>query len=259
MAGNCLLLLIDDIATLLDNIAMMSKMAGKNGYQSIARGIKPSRGALHKASFFKVGLSLKSLSKKKIPAILINKSFYLSNRSILYMATVDRQYIRHPSEIPLEYALTETPPDYHMDYISNVSEGGLSFHSDHYIAPQKWIHLYIPIDENYFEADAQVRWCKETGYAAESSSSTHQATTNHSHCHSSHHNQYNIGVSFRDKEQAFSARMVEQICYIEEYKRTVKQKEGRELTSDQAAAEWIEKYASDFPQTINKNSLNHGG
>lgn len=139
-------------------------------------------------------------------------------------SVVDRRYIRHPSAIPLEYSVTDAPPDYQMDYLNNVSEGGLSFHSSQYIAPEKWIHLYIPIDENYFEADAKVRWCEQ-----------------------SDDNTFDIGVSFSDPQQAYSARMVEQICYIEEYKSTIKQKEGRDLTSDQAAAEWIAKYAGNFP------------
>lgn len=139
-------------------------------------------------------------------------------------SVVDRRYIRHPSAIPLEYSITRTPPNYQMDYVKNVSEGGLSFHSSHYIEPEKWVHLYIPIDENYFEADAKVRWCRQFD-----------------------EDNYDIGLSFSDPEKAFSARMVEQICYIEEYKKNIQQKEGRELTSDQAAAEWIEKYASEFP------------
>ncbi len=68
--------------------------------------------------------------------------------------------MRHPSEIPLEYRVSETPPVYNMNFINNVSEGGLSFQSSNYIEPEKWLHIFIPIDKQYFEADAQVRWCK---------------------------------------------------------------------------------------------------
>jgi hypothetical protein len=38
--------------------------------------------------------------------------------------------------------------------------------------------------------------------------------------------------------------MVEQICFIEHYKNEVLETEGRALTSEQAAAEWIEKYGA---------------
>ena len=43
--------------------------------------------------------------------------------------------------------------------------------------------------------------------------------------------------------------MVEQICHIEQYRREVLKKEGRRLSSEEAASEWIVKYASDFPDT----------
>jgi hypothetical protein len=42
--------------------------------------------------------------------------------------------------------------------------------------------------------------------------------------------------------------MVEQVCHIEQYKADVLKKEGRELTGEEAAKEWILKYAKDFPR-----------
>jgi hypothetical protein len=42
-------------------------------------------------------------------------------------------------------------------------------------------------------------------------------------------------------------RLIEQICYIEHYRQEVLISEGRKLTSEQAALEWIEKFAQDFP------------
>ena len=41
--------------------------------------------------------------------------------------------------------------------------------------------------------------------------------------------------------------MVEQVCYIESYKKVVYETEGRQLTTEEAAMEWIRKYASQFP------------
>ena len=41
--------------------------------------------------------------------------------------------------------------------------------------------------------------------------------------------------------------MIEQVCYIENYRRKVKEEQGRELDSKQAAMEWIARNASDFP------------
>ena len=56
-----------------------------------------------------------------------------------------------------------------------------------------------------------------------------------------------IGAKFLDKDDMFKARMVEQVCYIEHYKKEVLRKEGRSLSTEEAAQEWIKKYAKDFP------------
>ena len=56
-----------------------------------------------------------------------------------------------------------------------------------------------------------------------------------------------VGVEFLDEVDLFRARMVEQICHIEHYKKTLRESEGRHLTSQEAALEWISKYADGFP------------
>ena len=58
---------------------------------------------------------------------------------------------------------------------------------------------------------------------------------------------YEVGVEFVMPDDEYRARMVEQLCYIEHYKRRVQAREGRELSGEQAAREWIEKYAAHFP------------
>ncbi|MFT7386841.1 MAG: hypothetical protein ACI8VC_000076 [Candidatus Endobugula sp.] len=142
---------------------------------------------------------------------------------------VDRQFIRHPSNVPLGYFVTEMPELCNMDIVYNVNQGGLSFHANEYISPNKWLQLYIPINENLFYAYAQVRWCKKLPFNS----------LNYSH--------FRVGVSFCSSDDAFSARMVEQVCHIEEYKKRVAKYEGRILDNDQAATEWITQYADSFP------------
>jgi hypothetical protein len=65
-------------------------------------------------------------------------------------------------------------------------------------------------------------------------------------CHRSN-SHFAIGVEFLDSAEAFRVRMIEQICHIESYQREVEQREGRQLTAEQAAAEWISRHASSFP------------
>jgi len=143
------------------------------------------------------------------------------------MASVEQRYIQHPSSIPLEYSLTNTPAEYTTEVVNGAAGGGLSFHTTQYLPPKQWLHLSIPINKNHFEADAQVRWCQKHN----------------------DHQYYNVGVTFSNIKQAFSMHMIEQVCYIEKYRIMIKHIEGRELSNDQAAAEWIERYAEEFAQT----------
>jgi hypothetical protein len=48
--------------------------------------------------------------------------------------------------------------------------------------------------------------------------------------------------------EAFESRMAEQLCHIESYRRRVSLLEGRELSPDEAASEWIIEYAQRYPR-----------
>ena len=47
---------------------------------------------------------------------------------------------------------------------------------------------------------------------------------------------------------AYAVRMVEQVCHIESYRQRLSQERGRDISSEEAAQEWISHYAADFPQ-----------
>ena len=59
---------------------------------------------------------------------------------------------------------------------------------------------------------------------------------------------YEIGIKFERSRDAYRLRMIEQICHIEHYRKEVERLEGRRLDSQQAAEEWIARYAKDFPE-----------
>ncbi len=134
-----------------------------------------------------------------------------------------RQYIRHPSDIPIEFK-PDSASYALQDRLTNVSRGGLSFLSpkEQSIGSTLWIKInYV---DPAFEAPVRVSWCRPR-------------TGGH----------YEVGVEFVAVEDEYRARMVEQICYIEHYKREIMRSEGRSLSSQEAAQEWIERYAKDFP------------
>jgi len=133
-----------------------------------------------------------------------------------------RQYIRHPTDIPIDYNIGDLVVD-EREYLNNISHGGLSFQSKICIETGSKIMIRIPIREPLFEEEGIVVWCSERNEF------------------------YDVGIQFKNKLSEFRIRMIEQVCHIEHYKQEVLEKEGRNLSGKEAAAEWISKYAKDFP------------
>ena len=133
-----------------------------------------------------------------------------------------RRYIRHPSHVPIRFDLggmTARRPD----RLRNVSEGGLCFATANCLPSGRAIRVVIPLLGREFEVDGVVAWCRA---AAEG---------------------FEVGVRFASQQDRFTARMVEQLAYIEEYRLQVEREEGRQLSAEQAAREWIERFAGRFP------------
>ena len=135
-----------------------------------------------------------------------------------------RSYIRHPSDIPIHVQVESAQQGIARQRLANVSHGGLAFESERKIETGMVIQLNIDVVEPGFAAEGVVTHCQQEA------------------------DHYIIGVQFTRRDDLFVARMVEQICHIEHYKREVAEREGREITGQQAAKEWIAKYASSFPQ-----------
>ena len=134
-----------------------------------------------------------------------------------------RSYIRHPSDIPIEYQADERKSDISQEHLHDISPGGLSFSSVRSLDPGTLITIRISCVQPGFQARAYVVWCRRDGTG------------------------FLIGVAFAERGDLFRARMVEQICHIEHYRAGVLASEGRQLDGEQAAREWILKFAEDFP------------
>ena len=134
-----------------------------------------------------------------------------------------REFIRHPADVPIQVQ-SASDGRFEGRAAQNVSFGGLAFSSATAIEPETFITLRLPYLLPVFEvATARVAWCRNEG------------------------TQYVVGVQFQDPEEAFRVRMVEQLLHIESYRREIQQQEGRPLTTEEAAREWIGRYASSFP------------
>lgn len=135
-----------------------------------------------------------------------------------------REYIRHTVDVPLEVR-TVARPNGAARHGVNVSHGGLAFTSDECMEPGATIDLNIPTVDPPFHAHARVVWCRPE------------------------EDHFLIGAQFLDKDDAFRSRMVQQVCSIEHYRREVTEREGRDLSTQDAAMEWIQKYAGRFPDS----------
>ena len=133
-----------------------------------------------------------------------------------------RQYMRHPADIPIEVSRGHQPAPAGCQ-IHDVGHGGLAFHADAEVEPGIIVEIRIPFVRPVFETQARVAWC------------------------SAQTDGFELGVEFLGGDDAFRARMVEQVCHIEDYRRSVYRTQGRRLTAEEAAMEWIAKFAAQFP------------
>ncbi|WP_409526113.1 PilZ domain-containing protein [Nitrincola sp. MINF-07-Sa-05] len=132
-----------------------------------------------------------------------------------------RRYLRHSTDMPLTYRIADQAPEISLEHLADISAGGLCFSSNQFIDPGHV--MSVNIDPPPFSAKGVVVWCRPD------------------------ERRFKIGVAFANPEDPFSVRMVDQICRIEEYRQQVMDEEDRHLNSEQAAFEWIEKFAGDYP------------
>ncbi len=137
-----------------------------------------------------------------------------------------RKYIRHPVDVPIEVALdwADDEDDETVDQtITNVSLGGLAFVSPRPFDILSRVRISIPILDQETTLVGNVVWCEKSASG------------------------YEIGIEFERSRDVYRLRMIEQICHIEHYRKEIARVEGRELSAQEAAREWISKYAGDFP------------
>ncbi|TLS65647.1 PilZ domain-containing protein [Mariprofundus erugo] len=131
-----------------------------------------------------------------------------------------RSFIRHPVDVPIQI-YPQLGPLLSEVQMRDVGKGGLAFRTNVALDSGMLLTLVIPHVHPPFEETGVVCWCQPDG------------------------DSFEVGVRFVDQEVMFKARMVEQICYIEEYRRRENGR-GRRLSLEESAREWVNKYAADF-------------
>jgi PilZ domain-containing protein len=136
-----------------------------------------------------------------------------------------REYIRHPSSIPVQILQQDGDESFGINTLNNVSFGGVSCLCSDPVEKGCAVKMTINCVDPDFEIKGKTVWCRPTNDV------------------------YEIGIEFIvSKDKVYHLRMVEQLCHIEHYRNEVLRNEGRTLTSETAAKEWIEKHAANFPK-----------
>ncbi len=137
--------------------------------------------------------------------------------------TAIRRYVRQVTGIPVEVSL-EYRPDYRADddTITNISLGGLCFVASDRLDVDESIQVRVPLLNQESSLAGRVVWCEKSERG------------------------YEVGLEFDNPDEVERLKMIDQICQIEQFRQQVEQQDGRDLSSEEAAREWIRRYAGEF-------------
>ena len=139
-----------------------------------------------------------------------------------------RHFIRHPLCLPLSYKVIEKGLKKDQKNIRsqtiNISLGGLLFPAKYPVDPESKITIKMPFENRVFNVRAQVVRC----------------------IHNSETRFYDIAVSFLKTQEAFKAKMIEQIYLIAGYRDKLRAQSGKEVSLEEASRQWIKRYAARF-------------
>lgn len=142
-------------------------------------------------------------------------------------------YIQHPDNTPLSLdarpsslpnAPPNAPPNATPDTLPDKPPLplGLICNSIQNLPNGTVVEISSPRVAPDMRSKGQIIWCRRLG------------------------DRYQVGVAFYSSEELYTARMLEQLCHIEHYRR-ISVTTGARLSPEHAAREWIEQYAEKFP------------
>lgn len=131
--------------------------------------------------------------------------------------TEPQLYIQHPNNVDIEFF-----PQSSVSSESDCLPLGLICNQDTEYPLGTVLSVSHPQLSEELKIEAVVVWCRRQK------------------------NGYQIGLGFRTEEDLYRVRMLEQLCHIQLYQKEMRS-EGRKLSQENAAKEWIAQYAAHFP------------
>lgn len=137
-----------------------------------------------------------------------------------------RKYVRHPSTIPIELSIARAPC-IGPQLLANIATGGFACTVSEPLPVGSTVQLRIPMIWPDYRGCGVVKWCR------------------------SEPPNYEVGIEFCAQD-LFKAKMIEQLSQIEHYRNQLWVEEGRIVDGEQAAVEWIARYAKEFAEAFQK-------
>ncbi len=142
---------------------------------------------------------------------------------MVQLAKERRRYFRHHIESPLKLRIDSHPAPIRSQ-VEDVSLGGLSFLWSKRLKKGHVISVTIPVKQTLFEIHGKVSYCKE------------DRKTGH----------YRTGIEFLDQTSEFKAKLAEEALEILQFRKTLIKETGQQVTEEEAARRWVQRYAEYF-------------
>lgn len=133
-----------------------------------------------------------------------------------------RRFYRHPLSIPIGFQEKQARSSHGPSV--DISEGGICFLAERFLAKGAEINLKIPVGDRVFTIQGQVAYSNRLPNL----------------------NRFKTGVLFLNANDAFRAKLAEEMLQIKIFREKISKEQGREFTEEEAARQWIDKYAKKF-------------
>ena len=135
-----------------------------------------------------------------------------------------RRFYRHPISVPITLSTAKKKKEGRSESL-DVSLGGLSFLWPRRLSKGVLVDVNIAVKDKLFGVKSRVAYTTEDRKTGK----------------------FRTGVCFADYPSAFMARLAEEMLEIQRYRKNLSRQLGREIPEEEAANEWIQKYAANFP------------
>ena len=139
------------------------------------------------------------------------------------IGTTGNPYIHHPRGLTLQFRVIPRKSVRTRQLSQEPQLGGLRFESRRPVRPGALLEVTVVVCGESQTFRGAVHWVERI------------------------RRHFEIGLGFTSREDAFRARMTEQACHIEAYRRRCSRREGHAISAECAARAWIERYAETFP------------